>query len=212
MLAQALFERVLGHAGLDLEWKLRLAPLEADPSTPDLMGEGVPFGAGAPRTGPISSISFDDDFTTIHYAPHLLERVELFVAAMAYELAHVLVLAPAELNALPGVDSLDGEFLEVAATFLGFGVFTANSVFNLETFQGAQTQGWNVHNLGVLSEIEVSYALALFLALRGVGARPATEHLRPNPRSYVRAALRVIERDGNRTLAALRAIRGTSAS
>lgn len=176
------------------------------------MGEGVPFGVGAPRTGPVSSLSFDDDLTTIHYAPHLLERVELFVAAMAYEVAHVLVLAPAEANALPGVDSLDGVFLEVAATFLGFGVFTANSVFNLETFQGPQTQGWNVHSLGVLSEVEVSYALALFLALGNVDFRPAKEHLRPNPCSYVQSALNVIERDGNRTIAALRAIKGAATS
>lgn len=208
-LARALFERAAEHAGLPDDWDLRLAPLKSPPTTLELLGDRTPFGASAPRDGAITALDFADDHVTIQYAPHLLERPELFVAALAYEFARLLLLDADEDDPPPGVDTMDGPFLELAATFLGFGVFTANSVYNLETVQNLHTQGWNVHSLGVLSEVEVSYALALFLALKGDGLRDAKRHLNANPRSYVQSALKVIERDGARSLAALRAISPT---
>jgi hypothetical protein len=205
-LAASLFDRVCEHVAIPSRWRVRVEPLEKEPSSVDLMGEDVAFGAGAPRRGPVSQLLIDDDAVVVRYAPYLLERPEAFIAAMAYELAHLLVLGPAQESEPPGVDTLEGPFLEVAATFLGYGVFVANAVYNMESVQDLRTQGWNVHTLGVLSELEVSYALALFLALKGEGMNEAKLHLKPNPRSYSAAALNVLARDGRDSIAALRSV------
>jgi len=208
-LAKGLFERALEHAGLQ-DWDLDIRPLQDVGSTAELFGAEVPFGLGAPRVGALSGIKVDGDRYIIEYAPHLLENSETFIAAIAYEFAHLLVAGFASETDLPGVDSVTGPLIEVAVTFLGFGVFSANSVFRLEGFQGNSTIGWNTSRLGELSEIEVSYALALFLALKDEPFANAKQYLRSNPRSYAKAALRSIRRDSAPGLAELRSISARS--
>lgn len=76
---------------------------------------------------------------------------------------------------VPADDEVTEELVvEVGAVMLGFGVFLCNAP--------ASESGFN--------ELDVSYVLALFLALLGRDSDEALEHLRPNPRGFVRAASR----------------------
>ena len=64
--------------------------------------------------------------------------------------------------------------MELAAGFLGFGVFMVNA--------SAQ------HAIFRLSEGELAHALALFCLLRGLPPDAADEYLNPHLRKYVRLA------------------------
>src|SRR5262249_12227244 len=97
---------------------------------------------------------------------------------------------------------------EVCAVFLGFGIFTANSIFNFEQFQNAQTQGWRTRKLGYLGERPIAYALAIFLALHDLELKAAKSHLKTNPRSYAKHALRHLAKERASDLAQLRLIKG----
>ncbi|MCP4504376.1 MAG: hypothetical protein GY822_31055 [Deltaproteobacteria bacterium] len=194
-IASGIFQKMLRHAGIQ-NHNFAIQALAAEGSTVDLMGRDYAFGSGAPRRGAISGLEIDDDIV-IRYAPHLVHRPEALISVFAYELARALVsYSYKKGDALPGVDKLEGPFLEVAAIYLGFGVCSANSVFEQVSVQNLQTQGWDTHMLGELSEIEVSYALALFMALHDENLKNAAPFLRTNPKAYVKSSLRYLRREG----------------
>ena len=204
--AKEMFARIKTHAGVD-DWELDIAPFEPDADTTDLLGNDVGFGEGAARSGSISSIEWHGERAVIRYAPHLAQNPEVFVAAIVYEVARLLLLSFCDDDTvLPGVDAMDGPLLEVVVTFLGFGVFSANAVYNFERFRGLQTEGWNVSSLGELSEREVSFGLALFLALSDHALADARPYLKSNPKSYVAKSLKILQRDGRANLEELRAV------
>jgi hypothetical protein len=74
----------------------------------------------------------------------------------------------------PGGESRREAAVELAAGFLGFGVFMLNAVARHAIFR--------------LSEGELAHALALFCLLRGLPPDAADEHLNPHLRKYVRLA------------------------
>ena len=96
------------------------------------------------------------------------------VAGFACDLARYLIETFDE--AAPGGDAGREPGSELAAVFMGFGVFMANS---------AARQG---HHR--LSEGELAHALALFCLLRELPPESVDPHLNPHLRKYVRLAAR----------------------
>ena len=147
----ALFRRVRDHAGM-ADWPCAVE-IESDEPR-----EEAPAAAG---------------IRVFTYRRGGLEPVSL-VAGFACKLAGYLIETFDE--AAPGGDACSESAGELAAVFMGFGVFMANS---------AARQG---HHR--LSEGELAHALALFCLLRELPPESADPHLNPHLRKYVRLAAR----------------------
>jgi hypothetical protein len=145
----ALFRRVRDHAGM-ADW-----PCTVEPETrrPPARGGGT------------------DRIPIIRYKPDSLEPAPL-VATFAHELARYLVETFDEPN--PGGDALLEPAVEIAAVFMGFGLFMANAAVYGDSFH--------------LNEGEVVHALALFCLLRKLPPDTVSPHLNPHLRKYLRLA------------------------
>jgi hypothetical protein len=149
----ALFRRVREHAGM-AEW-----PCAVEPET-----ETEPPRVHAGDT---------DRIPIIKYRPEVLEPTPL-VATFAHELARHLVETFDE--PAPGGDALLEPAIDIAAVFMGFGLFIANSAVRKAEFH--------------LNEGELVHALAMFCLLRNVPPESIDRHLNPHLRKYLRLATR----------------------
>jgi hypothetical protein len=149
--AAALFRRVRDHAGM-ADWPCMVEPRAGQ------MDKG-----GDQKPGQIRQI---------HYSPD--ERhPEILVAHFAHELARYLVESLDD--APPGGASLYQPTVDLAAVFMGFGVFMANS-----SAEGAR---WD------LNEGELVHALAMFCLLRKLPPESVEPHLNAHVRKYLRLAM-----------------------
>jgi len=146
----ALFRRARDHAGM-ADWPCTVEPEpEQPPADPGESGIRV--------------------FT---YKRGSLEPISL-VAGFACNLARFLVETFDE--PAPGGEPAREPALELAAVFMGFGIFLANSSVRQTRFQ--------------LSEGELAHALALFCQLRDLPEEEIEPHLNPHVRKHVRLAAR----------------------
>jgi hypothetical protein len=166
----ALFRRVRDHAGMS-EWPCAVEP------------QSQPPRSDAGNTGRIPIIT---------YPAGALEPLSL-VATFAHELARYLIDSFDE--PAPGGDGLLEPAIDLAAVFMGFGLFLANSA--------ARNAGYH------LNEGEMVHALAMFCLLRKVPPESIDRHLNPHLRKYLRLAARDLVRFDAK-FAQLRATRANS--
>ena len=145
----ALFRRVRDHAGMS-DWPCVVEPMPREPR------------AGAA-----------DRIRVIAYQPDDLRPVSL-VASFAHDLARYLIESYEE--PAPGGTDLHEPAIEIAAVFLGFGVFMANA-----TMESARYE---------LNEGEFAHALAMFCLLRKIPPEDVEPHLNPHLRKHLRLAAR----------------------
>jgi hypothetical protein len=144
----ALFRRVRDHAGM-AEWPCHVEP---EPQTE------------RPAPSP-------DRLRVIHYPPEIRE-VTALVTLFAHELARYLVETIDEPP--PGGALLYEPAVDLAAVFMGFGVFMANT--------SAHSAHWD------LNEGELAHALAMFCLLRKLDPDAVDLHLNPHLRKHLRLA------------------------
>lgn len=185
--ARHTFEQVKYYAGLE-EWPCILEIQEKDPNL--VVGETLIVQDAEHNPHGTFSIN-EDDVAVITYNPLLISNPMQMVATFAHELAHYLTSTAPE----PPPGGWDNwEFAtDIATSFLGFGIFTANSVFNFQQYSGGGTIGWRTSGGGYLSEAESSYSLALFLLLKGIAPDVAFAHCDTNIKSLLKRALKEIE-------------------
>lgn len=183
---QETFATVKRHAGLE-NWICKLQAQEDDINAivaPTLVIQNAPVS-------PHGTFSLNDQQEVIiTYNPALVTQPIQMVATFAHELAHYL-------TATAGEDPPGGwenwEFVtDIAATFLGFGVFMANSAFNFKQFTDTDSQGWQSNNNGYMSESEHVYALAIFIGLKDLPIDTALTHLKPHLRKLLKKALKEV--------------------
>lgn len=205
-LARALFEATRDHAGMS-KWPCVLAPHDEGPRVRDLVGD-IPFDdTGSWSADSVLHLYFGAE-PKITYSPSGLSDPESFVATLAHKLSQLLV--DTFRSPPPGGDEALGPATEVCTVFIGFGVFWVNSAFQFQQFTEGRMHGWRTRSLGYLDEIPLSYALAIFLALHDLALGAAKSHLKTNPRTYVKHALRHIAKKRASDLERLRSIRGGS--
>lgn len=147
----ALFRRVRDHAGM-ADWPCTVQPESQEPRAAPLPPDRIPV---------------------ITYKPDSLDPNSL-VATFAHEFARYLVDSFEEPP--PGGALLREPAIDIAAVFMGFGMFMANSAF-----RGGSHQ---------LNEGEFAHALALFCLLRKMPPESVDRHLNPHLRKYLRLASR----------------------
>ena len=181
-LALRLFEQVKTYCGMS-DWEVDLIaddnPLAATPALSAAMVE--------PKKHALGTFGVDGNRIQITYATAQLQRPDRLIATFAHELAHYLLATAAN---SPPCDDDELEFLtDLAAVYLGFGVFLANTRFEFEALSDGPMQGWRWQNSGYLPEADLIFALALFLRAKDLDERPACDALKPHLAKMLKRAM-----------------------
>lgn len=116
------------------------------------------------------------------------------VATVAHELSHAILLGGGHISAY----AVDHEHVtDLTTAFLGFGIFSANSVVREGQFSYDGWHSWQTRKKGYLNELNFAYALAV-LAYARDEARPTwTKYLRPNVQKPFRQSLQYLAKTGD---------------
>lgn len=188
-LATLLFEACKRHAGLS-DWPCELVAREAglvDRFAPNL----VLFSLDGEPAGTYHASDDPEETPTITYDPRLEAQPEVLVATFAHELAHGL-LDTVE-AAPPGGEDFEEPMADLAAVFLGFGIFLCNAAFEFRQDFDGRWMSWQSTTHGYLPEDTLAFALALFLRTHAIDPEKALRHLDPNPRRYLGEALEQLD-------------------
>lgn len=187
--AETLFTRVREYAGMT-DWPCRLVAQEedADPHiAPAVVIQGAPSGpAGTFWTGG------KHNEVQITYNPSQLRRPEALIATFAHELAHYL--GHSVEKEPPGGPDFEEYATDLLAVFMGFGVFLANSAFTFQQYTDVDSQGWSMRQQGYLSERQLTYALAIFVALKEIDGETVEPYLDRSLRKVLRKSLKELAR------------------
>ena len=183
--AEALFLQTKRLMGIE-SWPCDLRAMPSDPSVERQPIEGHTVGAAGTFQWPDG-----DDHPIIQYHPSGLGDGPGLVAVLAHELCHYLLFTVT--NEPPGGWNLHEIHTDIAASFMGFGVFQANSSFHFAQWTDGNWAGWSARTLGYLSDAEHAYALAVFCRLTEADPAPVRDHLKLNPRTYFQLALEDLE-------------------
>jgi hypothetical protein len=185
---RVLFDRVRGHAGMS-DWPCRLEAQEPDPELRVGDHVRVEHSHQAPA-GTFSRHGSRHSAPVITYDPQTAGDPMALVATFAHELAHYLCSRFS--TPPPGGEAMLEPATDLAAVYLGFGVFLANSAFRFQQFSGHGSQGWRAQRLGYLGQSEILYSLAIFCALRGVQPNLMAPHLDRHLYSVLKRAFREV--------------------
>jgi len=181
------FEAVKKYAGLE-EWPCKLVAQEED--IDPLIAETVAI-QNAPQSALGTFEHVGEGEVVITYNPSLLSNPAQLVATFAHELSHYLT---GTANEPPPGGWDNWEFAtDIAATFLGFGIFMANSAFCFSQYTGTGSQGWQSSRNGYLSEPEHVYSLAIFMLLKDISVPQVIGSLKPSLRKVLKKAIKEIQ-------------------
>ena len=193
--AEATFSQALKLAGME-SWPIELAEQknEANSSVGD-----TPVAQGSlPSLGGEFSVREKAEFT-ISYRPEIVSDPLKMVASFAHTIARCLTTRAPE---PPPGGWENREFAtDIAATFIGFGVFQANASVQMSR---NCCGGWQSSRSGYLTEAEHCYALALFLRLKSIEPAVALSHCGRNVSHSLKRALK--ELDASEYIEDLRAV------
>lgn len=181
-LAVRMFDQVKRYCGMS-DWEVDLVP-DDNP-----LAETAPVSAAmiAPQKHALGTFAVAGNRIQISYVPSLLQRPDRLIATFAHELAHYLLATAAE---TPPCAEDEIEFLtDLAAVYLGFGIFLANTRFEFEVLHDGPMQGWRMGHSGYLPEADLIFALALFIRAKQLDAGEAYGCLKPHLAKMLRTAL-----------------------
>jgi len=143
-------------------------------------------------------------FAVITYNPDMERDQTGLVATFAHELAHYLLATSPDPG--PGGWELHELHTDIAAVYLGFGIFLANSARTFETFQGTTRAGWTSRLQGYLSEGALVTSIVIFQRLAEREPSAASPFLEDYLRTDLRRAERVLAKRFPDMAAAVEAI------
>lgn len=199
--AESIFQQTRLHAGM-ADWTCRLEAQEDDPNplvAPALLVQNTP-------SSPAGTFRTSEQDVLITYHPNLLGDPMSLIATFAHELAHYRTARFTEPP--PGGWDVWEPVTDLAAVFLGYGVFLANSRFSFSQHSDGQTMGWRWRQQGYLSEPELLHMHAIVVALLGAHPSETLSHLKPS----LRGAFKRLWKDVNNAPDALARLRATAAA
>lgn len=201
-------EDLFGHVKLAAgmaDWPCALRPGERNRS--NVAGFGLLLQhEGA--TAPCGTFRIDGaggaQQVVITYNPELADSPTALIATLAHELAHYL-LSTAGTDP-PGGWALHELHTDLAAVWLGFGLFLANSARSFGQFQSAGEMGWSHRTQGYLGEGALVTALAIVERLNGRDPMAAERWLKDYLAKDLRRAVKALARRCPDAAAAVEAI------
>lgn len=195
-MAGLIFERVQYYAGMT-HWPLQLMEPSWCPSS-----QPAALDIDGSRRG---QQALEKDVKHVQplpvgYDPAMIGNPEALIADFSHTLAQYLgstarVPPPGGLQNWP-------QATEVVAVFLGFGVMFANSAFNFRTNKCGSCGGARVDRTNYLSQYDITYALAIFCALKRIAPGEVLPHLKKSLRGFFKKSMKDI-RDRQDLLAGL---------
>lgn len=198
-MATLIFKQVQTYAGV-AHWPHQLIDtlsyVPAD--TPRLNADSVL----AQRGSRLANVDSRTPPLIVPYNPHQLNKPESLIASYAYVLAYYLGTVAKEPP--PGGETFWPHATELLGVFMGFGLMFANTAY---TFKGGCGSCYNplAERAAFLTQNEVTYALALFCALKRIPNEAVLPYLKNHLKPTYKKALRDI-RQRESELMALRSI------
>ena len=155
--------------------------------------ERMKFPAGMPyewSEGGAAGYYEDEGYRKVAVSEESLSDAENFIATVAHELGHVILLGRGYLDAEKDHDhELKTDLTTVA---LGMGIFGANSALHEKQWDGAGMVGWSYSAQGYLTFQEWGYAHAM-LAFTRLESKPDwARHLRLDIRTHMKNGLKYL--------------------
>lgn len=185
-MAESIFERVKFYAGIS-HWPTKVL----DQSVCQLIESQQVQIQGALRGPHGIAVEPEEDSQrlVIPYNPQQINNPEGMIATYAHILSHHM----GQMAKTPPPGGIDywPQATELLAVFLGFGLLFANSAYN---FRGGCGSCYNPYAQrdAYLSEVEATYALALFCHLKGIPNSVVTAHLKRHLRGTYRQSVKEI--------------------
>ena len=186
-MANLIFDRVKGYAGV-AHWPTLVADQNLCPA---FERPAIEIEAPLRRAeGAVPEGVDPDHCLLIPYNPQQLNKPEGIIASFSHILAHYLGQMADEPP--PGGADYWPQATEVLAIFLGFGLMFANSAY---TFRGGCGSCYNpnAERAASLTEVEATYALALFAVLKGIPNGEVTGHLKSHLRGIYKRSVKQIQ-------------------
>ena len=183
-MANMILERVLAYAGMS-HWPLKLLPPGScvlEPSTEVQVISGVRGSRAVAASESSASL-------TLGYDPDYLNNPELTIALFAHGLAYYLGRSAVEPP--PGGSENWPYVTEIVAVFLGFGLMFANTALIFP--RGGCCGGPVVQRRASLSQHDITYALAIFAALKRLPQQQVLRHLKGSLRGHFRRAMHEVK-------------------
>ena len=200
-LANLIFNKVKEYAGMK-HWPCRLVDQRTltEVKTPTIMLEGALRGS----KGVVLPHVDEEHKLTIAYHPVMLKEPQMIVATYAYTLAHYLgLMAP---RTPPGGEENRSHVDELLAVFLGFGVMMANTAFTQTIKSCGSCAKPTLERTNYLSQYHITYALAVFCALKEVKQKEVLGYLKSTLHPFFKKALKEV----NANLEGLERLRAVS--
>ncbi len=199
-----IFEAVRGHAGM-ADWPCELQG--GQQNRPFDVGNNIflkhsgsaPCGTFEIGEGPAGT------YGIISYNPDMAHDMAGLAATFAHELGHYL-MATATADP-PGGWELHELHTDLAAIYLGFGIFLANHARSFEHFSTESSTGWRSSIQGYLSEQALVTGLCIFQRLAGREPAEAEPHLKPYLASVLRNADKALRKTAPDMAAAVAAMK-----
>lgn len=184
-MAEMILQQVKGHAGL-ANWPCRLLDESAmaTMTPPRLAFTGALRGSQAQPPAPAG------EALAIPYEPGQLRDPEVLIANYAHALAFYLGAQAKEPP--PGGAENWPHVTELLAVFLGFGVMMANSANTTRIRSCGSCSGPAVERHNYLSQYDITYALAIFCALKNIPTATVLRHLKSTLRPFYKQAFREV--------------------
>lgn len=169
-MAQLTFEHVQRHAGIT-HWPCQVVDAntwQGETPLPMLSQDGL-RGKNATLPAPLSQA------IVVPYNPHQVSKPEALVASYTHVLAHYM--GEYAKNAPPGGEEFWPQAREILGVFMGFGIMFANTAY---TFRGGCGSCYNplAERTAILNQDEITYALAIFCALKNIEPSAVLPHLK----------------------------------
>jgi len=188
-MARLIFGHVTRLAGV-AHWPWTLLPEGQCPTAPlprlELNGplrSMQPISPPPAITGPWLAVGYD---------PALIRNPEPLIAGLVHQVAHFVGQMVQEPP--PGGVQNWPQITEVIGVFLGFGLMFANSAYQAPA-RGCGSCGGGAGRGSFLSQYDLTYALAIFCALKGIPNGDVLPHLKGSLRGYYKGCAKEIQRD-----------------
>jgi len=184
-MAEMILQQVKRHAGLE-HWPCRLVEESAMHAVapPRIAFDGPLRGSQAQTPALVS----ESQMLAIPFHPDHLRDPEVLIADFAHSLAFYLGSQAQE----PPPGGLENwpHVTELLAVFMGFGVMMANSANTTKIRSCGSCCGPAVERSNYLSQYDITYALAMFCALKNIPVSETLRHLKSALRPFYKQAFK----------------------
>lgn len=183
-MAQVIFDQVKKYAGLS-HWPCKLLDQSSCSikAPPRVIIEGAVRGKKGIAPEPVT----DEHKLLITYHPEQVKNPEALIASFAHMLSHYLGTMAQQTS--PGGEELWPQTTEVLAAFMGFGLIFSNSAYTFKHNTCGSCTGSVPNRPGYLSQFEMTYAFAIFCALKNIPNKDVLPHLKKSLRPFFKKSV-----------------------